>query len=278
MIPFTQKRICLALFLMTASAAFSQELPIYFEKEDIKFTGGTNELSLTGFSEATGKVVDNPNKSGINKSPKVGEIIRNLGPGQSTWAGSRLPLDNPFDFSSYDVISFKVYTAAPVGTEILLKLEDVDYANNGHFVQKSVYTTTSNEWELLYFTYPQSATSFDHLVFMFDFGNLGDGSEFSTFYFDNILQTSWDIIELGLDENNSESFQLFPNPTHSEWNINSESTITSVAIYDLQGKLIHHIHPNQNSVVINSGNMAKGMYLSEITTTTGMKTQKLIKQ
>ncbi len=275
MITFTQKLVCFALFMMTASVAFSQELPIYFEKEEIKFTGGTNEANAPGFDGGAGEVVDNPNKEGLNQSPSVGKIIRD---GGTTWAGSRIPLNKPFDFSQYDVISFKIYTTAPIGTDVLLKLEDVNYANNGFSESNHQFTTKTNEWELLRFTYPQSATSFDHLVLMFDFGNTGDGSEFSTFYFDNILQTSWDIIELGLDENNSESFNLFPNPTHSEWNINSESTITSVAIYDLQGKLMHQTHPNQNSVTIKSDNMAKGMYLSEITTTTGMKTQKLIKQ
>ena len=177
-----------------------------FETENVIFTGGYNDTG-TGFDGGQGEVVENPFISCENSSSKVGKIVRD---GETTWAGSRIPLNRPFDFSDSDVISFKIYTAAPIGTEVLLKLEDVNYANNGQYIQTSTYTTTSNEWETLRFTYAQSPTAFDHLVLMFDFGNVGDGSESSTFYFDNIIQTSWSEILSVEDSNNPcENIQIY---------------------------------------------------------------------
>ena len=175
----------------------STVLNLNFEHQQVEFVGGSNELNSPGFDGGVGAVVENPHKEGINTSDRVGRIVRD---GGATWAGSRIPLDNPFDFTTSEGISFKVFTAAPVGTEILLKLEDVNYANNGYSISTGATTTRSNEWEELHFTFSQSsATAFDHLVFMFDFGKVGDGSENSTFYFDDIcLITKQNLLQLDL--------------------------------------------------------------------------------
>lgn len=274
MIRFTLKLSSLIYFLFCTASVDAQELPLFFEKEAIVFTGGTNEPDSTGFEGGNGEVVDNPYVSENNPSPKVGKIIRD---GGTTWAGSRIPLNRPFDFSDSDVISFKIYTSAPIGTEVLLKLEDVNYANNGYSIQTSTYTTTSNEWETLRFTYTQSPTAFDHLVLMFDFGNVGDGSENSTFYFDNIIQTSWSEI-LSVDEPEFNLFHVAPNPASHYWNIESQSTIYSVQIFDLQGKLVIELHPNAKQAQLDNSQIAEGIYFSKITTSSGVGTQKLIKK
>ena len=49
-------------------------------------------------------------------------------------------------------------------------------------------TTVSGEWENMSFDFSGQPEVFDFLVFMFDFGNLGDSSETSTFYFDGIFR------------------------------------------------------------------------------------------
>ena len=274
MIRFTLKLSSFIYFLFCTASVDAQELPLFFEKEDIVFTGGTNEADETGFDGGNGEVVGNPNISENNSSPSVGKIIRD---GGTTWAGSRIPLNRPFDFSDSDVISFKIYTAAPIGTEVLLKLEDVNYANNDHYIQTSTYTTTSNEWETLRFTYSQSPTAFDHLVLMFDFGNVGDGSESSTFYFDNIIQTSWSEI-LSVDETEFSLFHIAPNPASQYWNLESQSTIHNVQVYDLQGKLVLELHPNAKQAQLDNSQIADGIYFSKITTSSGIGTQKLIKK
>jgi len=48
----------------------------------------------------------------------------------------------------------------------------------------------SNAWEELTWDFTGAPTNYNSVVFMFDFGNVGDGSESSTFLFDDVLQYS----------------------------------------------------------------------------------------
>ena len=52
------------------------------------------------------------------------------------------------------------------------------------------WTTVSNEWETLTFDFSDSPPDFNNIAFMFDFEVIGDGSDESTFYFDDIVQTN----------------------------------------------------------------------------------------
>lgn len=76
----------------------------------------------------------------------------------------------------------KVFTSAPVGTIVKFKLE-----GNGT-TERDVPTTVSNEWETMTWDFTGVPTNFNSIVFMFDFGNTGDGSANSTFLFDDIQQ------------------------------------------------------------------------------------------
>ena len=75
----------------------------------------------------------------------------------------------------------KVYTAAPIGTTVKLKLESTTGS-----AEVDVITTTTNQWETLTWDFTGTPTDFNTLVLMFDFGNVGDGSATSTFLFDDI--------------------------------------------------------------------------------------------
>ena len=131
---------------------------------------------------------------------------------------------------------------------------------------------------------------------MFDFGNVGNGSANSTFYFDNIIQTSLSALaadtldpyidfgeeyktneELSIENEDKSTFKVYPNPSTSFWNFESDAVITQVEIIDLQGKKVISLSPNQNSARISTDFLANGLYLSEITTHSGVKRVKLIK-
>ena len=274
MIRFTLKLSSLIYFFLCSASIDAQELPLFFEKEDIKFTDAKENPLDIGFDGGKGWVVDNPDKSGINTSPKVGKIIRDVG---AVHAGSAIPLNTPFDFSERNVISLKIYTTAPIGTTVMLKLEDGSFLQNSLYDQIATTTTKTGEWELLHFEFDYSTTYFNHVVLMFDFGNVGDGSESSTFYFDNIIQTSWSEI-LSVDETEFNLFHIAPNPASQYWNLESESTIHNVQVYDIQGKLVLELHPNAKQTQLNNSQIADGIYFSKITTSSGVGTQKLIKK
>ena len=166
-------RLFLLLLLgFYCSTIHAQSLPITFE----------DDVSLADFIDFDGgmaDVVDNPAPGGLNTTATVGQIVRD---GGAVFAGSKLILDSPLDFSTDTRLQMLVYTTAPVGTVVKFKLEGAGST------ERDVTTTVSGAWELLTWDFTGTPTVFNELVFMFDFGNVGDGSAASTFYFDDIQQ------------------------------------------------------------------------------------------
>ena len=211
------------LLLFTAFT-YAQSLPIDFES-------GVTTASFTDFDGGVGTVISNPQSNGINTSATVAQIVRN---GGQTWAGSKLALANNIDFTTNSVLSMKVYTAAPVGTIIRFKLEEA----GGSFAERDAVTTVTGAWETLTWDFTGTPSNFKDLVFMFDFGNLGDGSATSTFLFDDIEQGSGGTqvnlpidFESGVTTSNFTDFDggigtVIPNPQPN--GINTSATVAQI--------------------------------------------------
>ena len=163
------------LFTLLAFTVFTyaQSLPIDFES-------GITTSNFVDFDGGVGTVIANPQSSGINTSAMVAQIVRN---GGEVWAGSKISLANNLDFTTDNTISMKVFTTAPIGTQVKFKLE-----GGGGADERDAYTTVSGAWETLTWDFTGVANTFNDLVFMFDFGNTGNGSATSTFLFDDIEQ------------------------------------------------------------------------------------------
>ncbi len=166
------KKISLILSLFIATVGYAQITPIDFESSI------TTE-NFIDFDGGIATVIANPQSNGINTSANVAQIVRN---GGEIWSGSKISLAENLDFSSFNVLSMKVFTTAPVGTVVKFKLE-----GNGQ-TERDALTTVSNEWETLTWDFTGQPADFSDLVFMFDFGNVGDGSINSTFLFDDVEQ------------------------------------------------------------------------------------------
>jgi len=164
-------KLLFSFALFTAfSLLHSQSLPIDFETS-------ITTSDFIDFDGGTATVIPNPQSNGINTSTNVAQIVRN---GGQIWAGSKIDLSANLDFTTLNAITMKVYTTAPVGTIVKFKLE-----GNGT-TERDVPTTVSNEWEILTWDFTGEPTNFNSIVFMFDFGNVGDGSANSTFLFDDV--------------------------------------------------------------------------------------------
>ena len=135
------------------------------------------------FDGGIATVVDNTQPTG-NSSAKVAQLIRD---GGQVWGGSKIILDSKLDFSSQGGFSMKVFTTAPIGTQVSLKLED---STNGDInAEVGAVTTVTGAWETLTWDFTgKPLNTYDVLVFLFDLGNVGDGSANSTFLFDDIMQ------------------------------------------------------------------------------------------
>lgn len=167
------KKITLLFLLFTTTFLKAQTLPIDFENNIVTID------DFEDFDGGTATVIPNPQSNGINTSGTVAQIVRD---GGAIWSGSKILLDNNLDFSVNSTLSMKVFCTAPIGTTVKFKLE-----GNGQ-TEIDALTTVSGEWETLSWDFTGTPTNFNSLVFMFDFGNVGNGSASSTFLFDDIEQ------------------------------------------------------------------------------------------
>lgn len=167
------KHVFSLIAIFTIYSVYSQSLPINFE-------GDITNTDFVNFDGGTASVVTNPNPTGINTSSSVARIVRD---GGAIFAGSKIALIDNLDFSEFTKITMKVYTTAPVGTTVKLKLE-----GSGPAVDVDAATTVSGAWETLEWIFVGTDNNLNEIVFMFDFGEVGDGSPNSTFYFDDIQQ------------------------------------------------------------------------------------------
>jgi hypothetical protein len=165
--------LCVLIFAtyVTANAA---DLPLTFES-------GT--FDITNFDGGVLTVEDNTQKSGINTSNKVSQMVKN---DWQTWGGSYITLDNNIDFNSGNTFRVKVFSPR-AGAKLLLKVENV--TDNQIFYEKEESTTKANEWEELTFDFSgiNKSNSYRKIIFIFDNGTNGDGSANFTFLLDDIV-------------------------------------------------------------------------------------------
>ncbi|MFK7757996.1 MAG: T9SS type A sorting domain-containing protein [Flavobacteriales bacterium] len=168
------KSILTIIAIAISSLGISQALPFDFE-------GGPGSVDFVDFDGGTATIEANPLPMGENTSPFVAKIVRD---GGAPFSGSKVTLAAPLDFSMENSLSMKVYTTAPVGTPVNFKLEA---AGQGP-TELVVETTVSGAWETLTWDFSGAPAVYTDVVFMFDLGTVGDGSETSTFYFDDVAQ------------------------------------------------------------------------------------------
>ena len=160
-------------------------LPINFEDE-------TLEYNFINFAGGISTRIDNPDPSGINTSSKVAEFFKEEE--AQVYAGSVIELGDPIDFSEFQ--SFKIDVWSPIaGSTVKLKIENV--ADPNISAEVDALTSTTNEWETLYFNFVGTdfTQQYSKVVVFFDFGNTGAGD---TFYYDNIDLALAPGMEIGL--------------------------------------------------------------------------------
>lgn len=222
----------------------------------ITFESGTSSDHFFSFESAQLTVIPNPYVTLANTSATVAKIVRHLG---APFGGSKITFTSPINFATHTVLTMKVWTSAPIGTNVTLKTEKPFWG-----VERSVQTTKTSEWETLSFDFAGSLSDMPTLVFLFDFvagsSNVGNGSANSTFYFDDVKYAAIPLSsdELGL----LNALRVAPNPTLDRWTFSAGRPIR-VELCDLQGKVIA-VAEGSDDVVVNAANLPSGIYVARI--------------
>jgi hypothetical protein len=78
---------------------------------------------------------------------------------------------------------------------------------------------------------------------------------------------------------NREDFDVFPNPSTDQWNINyPKSTITSYRLFNVLGELVESKNINNHNVRIDASELNTGLYIAYLETENGVQVVKLIKE
>ena len=240
----------------------------------ITFESGTTPDHFFDFESAILTTVANPDVDADNGSAVVGKIVRHLG---APFGGSKITFSNNLDFSSHPEITMKVWTSAPIGTNVTLKAEKPFWGE-----ERSVQTTKTSEWETLSFNFTGALNDMPTLTLLFDFvagsSNVGDGSANSTFYFDDIKYAN---VPLSIEQNEVLSyFEVYPNPASAQWMISSKTlNVNSAALYDLNGQLLGtYDAQGSDKIAIDASAYSSGTYLAKISSNLGDYFVRLVKR
>jgi len=125
-------------------------------------------------------VIDNPDMSGINTSGKVVQF--NKVDGAEVWAGHFFTLGGPIDFTNNNQVKVKVWSPK-AGAQIKLKVENSTDVSIAY--ERDLNITDANTWEELTYDFSgiDATQAYDRVVLFFDFGNMGDNSNY---YYDDV--------------------------------------------------------------------------------------------
>jgi uncharacterized repeat protein (TIGR01451 family) len=76
----------------------------------------------------------------------------------------------------------------------------------------------------------------------------------------------------------NKSVSVFPNPVKDKLHITAKDNITSVQLYDIQGRLIETVLANDTTLIFDLDKNTAGVYFVKIATDSGMKVEKIIKE
>ncbi len=98
-------------------------------------------------------------------------------------------------------------------------------------------------------------------------------------FFDNIYFSVNEGTTLGTDDFSKTSFRTYPNPTQDSWTIETQNVrIASITVYDVLGKSVMAIQPNEDKAVIDGSSLKSGLYFAKVETAEGVSSVKLIKK
>ncbi len=136
-------------------------LPVTVKESVLDDYEGGGSLTYTGMDGTLSSPVSNPDPDAVNNSGSVGEYVRNSSAQYDVIAGDTTVIPDASVFLTGDKVFYMdVYTAAPVGTEILVQLEDNSTSTPtnypaGRHSKYVAYTEVQNGWQRLRFDFQE---------------------------------------------------------------------------------------------------------------------------
>ena len=181
---------------------------------------------------------------------------------------------NSFDASAFTHFHMDYWTDA---SDLTGKVINPKWSNHTNGVETSAFlytgiVTTSGAWvsiDIPLTAFDNAPQTRNNLAQYIISSNLG------VVYVDNIYLHKNTVLSNVSFENNT--FNVYPNPSNNDWNVNSKEIINSIRLFDISGKQILSLNPNTSSATINGNDLANGIYFANIESANGTQVIKLIK-
>ncbi|QYJ67271.1 DUF7619 domain-containing protein [Flavobacterium litorale] len=245
---------------------------------DFTFTGTTNQTEVTpddnevNFSITAAGSFD-PNNiiclQGNSLTPdEIGNFLHytinfeNIGTGAATF----VVVTDEIDVAQYDVSSLQVLHSSHAveatleGNTITFKFDDINLAPEGQgnvtFKIKSLESIAVGDFVM------------NDASIVFDFNEAIETNEAVTTF----------EAAASLQDFASTTVNVYPNPATDVVTINAKSNITSVQLYDVNGRLLQSNSANDVTATLNIANQPTGLYFVKIVTQNGVQSVKITKQ
>ncbi len=190
-------RVCVSLLLIAGLVGCSNESVGSTEEPErperpepppancadaVEFEDACGPFTFVDFGGGVSRVVDNPDPSGINATPKAARMQKFPG---EVFGGSTLMLDDSVDWGSGTAFTMKVWSTRPA--DVLFKLEGLEQ-------ERPAAHGGSGAWEELCFDFADGTDGDEAtaITVIFDLGVTGDAGNDPddwTFYYDGITQS-----------------------------------------------------------------------------------------
>jgi len=114
-----------------------------------------------------------------------------------------------------------------------------------------------------------------------DFFGWGPTGNTGLYYIDDLTLTETTGIIVGVEENTTAEFIVFPNPSNAQASVKVDANApATIIVRSLDGRLIENVKSNgaNGVIVISTANLTSGIYFVEVTVGAERMTQKLVVQ
>ncbi len=210
------------------------------------------------------ELVDNPDPSGINTSPKVGKAVEKADSGQP-WQGMYTDLPAPIHFGADKIVKMKVWSPqiATVTMKIEHPLTPGAPASSG---DNTVPNTKANEWEELSWDFSSSPITDDgeyvRVTLIFDINNIPATD--MTYYFDDVQLTTGECstVSVGHGPDAPRPLTISPNPVTDELRIDDLGLVSRLSIFNIYGQPLANVSTQAaSSAYVQVTNLQPGTYI-----------------
>ena len=237
------------------------------------FTGATWATTTEDFVSPSTSITDSPNNNYGNSQQRVILLTEAISvpntPGANFTFSAKWAIEDNFDSVRFQL---RVGSSA-IWESQCGKYTNAGTVNNGQF-EGPLYDGFQDSWVQEQINLDDYLGQSVRIRFIL---NSDEANNFDGFYFDDLKLNIPLSSTLSAGNSEIQKFRIYPNPTNSILNINTNLKDYRIRIYNLTGQLLYTKESNNDIQSVNVSDFTTGMYFIEVNSNNVLETQKFYK-